>query len=131
MCVEVDPQQAIFSAVRFAIENLGYDVYDTDLPPEDTPYPFVYLGNTQQIDKRTKTQIIGDIHQMVDVWHDSPKRRGDVSKMVLEIKKALFALNRVGNYSIDVRLSDFYIGMDDSTNIKLMRANLDFLIKFT
>ena len=39
----LDPQQELFSNIKKEIESLGYDVYDGFLPPENTPYPFVYL----------------------------------------------------------------------------------------
>ena len=42
----MDPQQELFIALKKAIEAKGYDVYDSGLPPDNTPYPFVYIGNS-------------------------------------------------------------------------------------
>ena len=53
----MDPQQELFSAVLMALkekyEDTGVGVYDTDLPPEDTPYPFVYLADCCESDQAT------------------------------------------------------------------------------
>ena len=44
----MDPQQELFTALLIAAREQGYDVYDGALPPEDTPYPFVYLADSRQ-----------------------------------------------------------------------------------
>lgn len=46
----MDPQQELFAELLQKIKEWGYDVYDGALPPKDTPYPFVYLADSQQID---------------------------------------------------------------------------------
>lgn len=127
----LDPQQEIFNTLRKTIADLGYSVYDTVLPPEGTEYPFVYLGYTQQVDERTKSQINGTVYQSVDVWHSSPKRRGDISGMMLNIKTACRAIAHTTNFSVDVLLNDQSINADDSTGITLVRGMMDFKIKFS
>ena len=127
----MDPQQEIFIAIRKAITNLGYAVFDGELPPEDTAYPFVYLGYTQQVDSRTKTQINGTVFQQIDVWHDNPKRRGDVSAMMLAIKKACFVLTRTAHFMVGVSLNDQSIDADDSTGKTFMRGMLTLKIDFS
>lgn len=127
----MDPQQEIFTEIRKTIETLGYSVYDSVLPPDGTEYPFVYLGYTQQIDTRTKTQINGTVYQQIDVWHDDPKKRGNVSAMMLAIKQACFALTHTDNFSIDVSLNDQSIQPDTSTSVTLMRGMLELKIKFS
>ena len=47
----MDPQQELFAALLLALRKQGYDVYDGALPPEDTPYPFLYLGDSRQTDE--------------------------------------------------------------------------------
>jgi hypothetical protein len=129
--IDIDPQQEIFIAIRTAIKNLGYDVFDTVLPPENTPYPFVYIGYAQQLDTRTKTQIIGEVHQRIDVWHSNPERRGDVSEMMMKIKQACRAIRHTANRSVDVTLENQTISEDKSTGITLMRGMLEFKINFS
>lgn len=76
----MDPQQELFSAVLMALkekyEDTGVGVYDTDLPPEDTPYPFVYLADCSESDQATKNEIIGETNLMLKVWHDNVRQRG-------------------------------------------------------
>ena len=45
----MDAQQELFIALRNSIAQ-EYSVYDGYMPPEDTPYPFVYLADSQMID---------------------------------------------------------------------------------
>ena len=55
----MDPQQELFSAILTALrteyKDTEIEIYDAFLPPDGTPYPFIYLANNQQIDQSTKT----------------------------------------------------------------------------
>ena len=84
----MDPQQELFTKLLTEIKalELGYDVYDGFLPPDGTPYPFVYLADSQLIDDANKTAVFGSVHQTIHVWHNNPRQRGTVSKMLLAIK---------------------------------------------
>ena len=53
----MDPQQELFTALLLRLKDLGYDVYDTFLPAEGTPYPFIYLADSRQTDTRTKNAV--------------------------------------------------------------------------
>lgn len=85
----MDPQQELFTALLIAAREQGYDVYDGALPPEDTPYPFVYLADSRQADAETKDAVIGSVYQTIHVWHNSPRKRGAVSEMLGSLKTAL------------------------------------------
>ena len=61
-------------------------MYDGKLPSEGTPYPFVYLGNSNQSDNSTKAGNIGTVSQMIHVWHNDVQKRGTVSDMLFNIK---------------------------------------------
>lgn len=51
----MDPQQELFSYLLVELKKLYPDnVYDTFLPPDNTPYPFIYVGNSQLIDDANK-----------------------------------------------------------------------------
>ena len=51
----MDPQQELFTALLLQLkEAFPGKVYDGFLPPEDTPYPFVYLADSQLIDTEMK-----------------------------------------------------------------------------
>ena len=72
----MDPQQELFTELLLQLKKTEYDVYDTFLPPEDTPYPFIYLADSQQTDTQTKSAAIGNVYQTIHVWHNNPKQRG-------------------------------------------------------
>ncbi|MCI7686447.1 MAG: DUF3168 domain-containing protein [Clostridiales bacterium] len=85
----MDPQQELFSALRKALaaEFGEASIYDSVMPPENTPYPFVYLADAIQTDMDLKGAVMGEVSITVHVWHDDPKARGTVSDMMLRIKK--------------------------------------------
>ena len=80
----MEPQQELFTTLKLELEALGYDVYDGILPPENTPYPFVYLGDTRQTDDTNKSAVFGNVYQTIHVWSNNPRNRGTVSEMLLE-----------------------------------------------
>lgn len=80
----MDPQQELFTILKLKLEELGYDVYDGFLPPKNTPYPFIYLADSHLIDDANKSAVFGNVYQTVHIWHNNSKKRGTVSKMLLE-----------------------------------------------
>ena len=82
----MDPQQELFTRLLLDLEKKGYAVYDGALPPKDTPYPFIYLADSQLIDEENKTAVFGNVTQRIHVWHNNDKQRGTVSQMLLDIK---------------------------------------------
>ena len=94
----MDPQQELFTRLKLSIEALGYAVYDGFLPPENTPYPFVYLGDFRQTDTEYKNAVTGTVHPMIHIWHNNPGQRGTVSGMALKIKRICRAIQNTGNY---------------------------------
>ena len=70
----MDPQQELFSALLLELKKQYPDsVYDTFLPPEGTPYPFIYLADSDLTDKANKTAVFGNVSQTIHVWHDNPR----------------------------------------------------------
>lgn len=99
----MDPQQELFSALLVKLkeygEEKGYGVYDGDLPPDGTPYPFIYLAETTQDDIQTKSKINGMANQSIDIWSDNPRKRGTVSGILADIKRCA-EKRRVPNISL-------------------------------
>lgn len=126
-----DPQQELFSRLKLDLEALGYAVFDGELPPEDTPYPFIYLGENSQSDGETKSAIIGRVHQVVHVWHNNTRQRGTVSKMILDIKKVLRGIDRTDNHSWDVRGMSSRIFPDNTTKTPLLHGVVEGDIQFS
>ena len=85
-----DPQQELFTAYKLSLEAKGYAVYDGALPPEDTPYPFIYLGDFRQSDVMYKNAITGKVYPTVHIWHNNTRQRGTVSQMVLDVKEVIY-----------------------------------------
>ena len=127
----MDPQQELFTALLSQLKESEYDVYDTFLPPKNTPYPFIFLADSQQIDDQNKTAVFGDVYQTIHVWHNNPKQRGTVSKILLEIKQLCYELKNTANFAWDIRGVDQRILPDTTTAIPLLHGILDVQFKFS
>lgn len=121
----LDPQQELFIALKLEIEKLSYAVYDGALPPADTPYPFVYLGDFRQNDTVYKNAVSGTVYPVIHVWHNNIKQRGTVSKMLLNIKAVLYGLKRTNNYSWLIKNVNTQIISDDTTNTPLLHGVIE------
>ena len=127
----MDPQQELFTELLLKLKEMGYDVYDTFLPPEDTPYPFIYLADSQQTDTQAKSAVIGNVYQTIHVWHSNPKQRGTVSKMLLDIKKVCYRLGHTRNYAWMIRNINQRILPDNTTKTPLLHGLLEVEFKFS
>ena len=127
----MDSQQELFAELLQKIREWGYDVYDGALPPEDTPYPFVYLADSQQIDEANKTAIFGSVYQTIHVWHNNPKQRGTVSAILLAIKDVCRKVEHTKNFAWYVANVDQRILADDTTKTPLLHGILDIEFRFS
>lgn len=127
----MDPQQELFTALLTKLRDMDYDVYDTFMPSEDEAYPFIFLADSQQIDDQNKTAVFGDVYQTIHVWHNNPKQRGTVSKILLEIKQLCYELKNTANFAWDIRGVDQRILPDTTTAIPLLHGILDVQFKFS
>lgn len=127
----MDPQQELFTELLLELRKLGYDVYDTFLPPEDTPYPFIYLADSQQADAQTKSAVIGNVYQTIHVWHNNPRQRGTVSKILLDIKKACYRLEHTENFAWMIQHVNQRILPDNTTKTPLLHGLLEVEFKFS
>lgn len=127
----MDPQQELFTELLLKLKGLGYDVYDTFLPPKDTPYPFIYLADSQQSDTQTKNVVMGNVYQTIHVWHNNPRQRGTVSKMLLDIKKVCYRLEHTENFGWLVVNMNQRIIPDNTTKTPLLHGLLEVEFKFS
>lgn len=127
----MDPQQELFTELLTEIKALGYDVYDGFLPPNGTPYPFVYLADSQLIDDANKTAVFGSVHQTIHVWHNNPRQRGTVSKMLLAIKNVCRKLDHTENFAWNVRNVNQRILPDTTTKQPLLHGLLEIEFSFS
>lgn len=127
----MDPQQELFTALLIAAREQGYDVYDGALPPEDTPYPFVYLADSRQADAETKDAVIGSVYQTIHVWHSSPRKRGTVSEMLGSLKRLCRNLCYTDSFAWSVRGVNQRILTDITTKTPLPHGLLEVEFQFT
>lgn len=129
----MDPQQELFTALlqKLRVEFGEDDVYDGFLPPEDTPYPFIYLADVRQSDLQTKSGMVGDVSQTIHVWHNDPAKRGTVSAMLLKIKKLCTELENTNNFGWLLTSVDTQILPDTTTKRPLLHGVLEAVFKFS
>lgn len=131
----MDPQQELFSALLITLKEKYKDtrvgVYDTFLPAEGTPYPFIYLAESQQVDRSTKTCVIGNVYQTIHVWHNDPRKRGTASGILLEIKDVCRKLQHTRHFTWDVRHVEQRILPDSTTKQPLLHGVLEVEFSFS
>ena len=106
-------------------------MYDSVLPPEGTSYPFVYLADSQLIDQDLKNAVFGEVHQTIHVWSNNPRKRGTVSRMLLEIKQICRELETTDNFGWMVIGVDQQILPDGTTTEPLLHGWLQISFKFS
>lgn len=110
----IDPQQELFIALKSEIEKV-YDTYDGALPPKDTPYPFVYLGEvTSQDDYGNKSMVLANVSVTIHVWSDDFTKRGTHSEMLRNVKEIARGITETTNYSWAV-LNIYQRQLEDNT----------------
>lgn len=127
----MDPQQELFTWLKLNIESAGYDVYDGPLPPEGTPYPFVYLGASQQVDDANKGGIFGNVFQTIHVWHNTPEKRGTLSRILLDVKEICRRIDTTDSFTWYVRNMDQQILEDTTTKTPLLHGVLNVEFRFS
>lgn len=132
----MDSQQELFTALKVqlekALKSKGVNVYDTFLPSEGTPYPYVYIGNSQLVDDYgNKTMILGSITQVVDVWHNNHRKRGELSEIMMIVKNVARQINRTNNFAFQIKDINQRILPDTSTSEPLMHGVLELDFRIT
>lgn len=127
----MDPQQELFTELLLKIKEIGYDVYDGFLPPEGTPYPFVYLADVQQTDITNKTAVFGNVYPTIHVWSNNPKRRGEVSGILLDIKTLCRKIEHTKNFAWMLVNVNQRILPDNTTKEPLLHGVLEVEFKFS
>ena len=129
--VNIDPQQELFTAYKLSLEAMGYSVYDGSLPPEDTPYPFIYLGEFSQSDKMFKNAITGTVYPTIHIWHNNEKQRGTVSQMMLDAKRVICTIDRTSNYNWLPQSLNSRIIPDNTTKTPLLHGIVEAGVEFS
>lgn len=112
-------EQKLYSHLLIAARKLGPPVYDGDIPGPGTPYPFIYLGESQiSSSPIAKGGLFADVRITFHVWHNDWHQRGTVSATLADLKRICFQTGFVSNCSTQI------LG-DDTTDVPLMHGILD------
>lgn len=124
----MEPQQMLFTYLLTALREKGYQVFDGALPPPGTPYPFIYLGDSQTVDIRRKQVIQGTVYQTIHVWHNRADQRGTVSAMLLDIKTVCRELEHNSGWLVAECSSQ--ILPDNTTDVPLLHGVIELGFRF-
>lgn len=75
--------------------------------------------------------ILGNITQVVDVWHNNPRKRGELSEIMQTIKKVARQINHTNNFAFMVQNVNQRILSDSSTGAPLMHGVLELDFRIT
>ena len=125
-------QQEYFMALRQALKNKGYKVYDGALPPENTPYPFIYLAGSWNNPTDIKRGDLGRITQVVQVW-GTYKMRGTISAISEDVLKIAQSIQTTENFAYKVRKNETeqQILNDDTTTTPLMQGYTSLRVAYS
>ena len=128
----MNAQQEYFMALRSALIALGYAVFDSVLPPEHTPYPFVYLAGSWNNPQDIKTGDIGKLTQIVQVW-GTAKMRGTISAMSEAVLATAKTIKETEHFAYHIRANETeqQILNDDTTNTPLMQGYTSLRVAYS
>lgn len=127
----MDAQQELFTKIKLELEAKGYAVFDGFLPPENTPYPFIYLADNQDASRANKGAICGNVYQTIHVWSDTPKNRGTVSAMLLTIKDVCKRIEETDNFGWMLGSVNQRILADNTTKQPLLHGIIEAEFKYS
>ena len=129
----MDPQQEIFTAILMALRRSPYGdrVYDGQLPPEGTPYPFIYLADTQVIDEPNKGGVFGRVIQTIHVYSNDTSQRGTTSRFALAVKNICRQIEATPNFTCEATNISQHILNDNTTDKPLLHVVLDVEYRFS
>ena len=119
----MNAQQEYFMALKAKLEERGYTVYDSQLPPNNTPYPFIYLAGSWSNPTDIKSGSIGTITQIVQVW-GTAKMRGTITDLCAIVLDTANKIERTAHFAYAVRhnLTEQQILNDNTTETPLMQG---------
>lgn len=69
------PDQELFDYIYSASQEMGFDTYDhLPIQSENAGYPFVNIGDVQQLNIANKTAIGAELHITLNVWGNAESR---------------------------------------------------------
>lgn len=129
--INIDPQQEIFTKLLMKLRTKSYSVFDGYLPPDNTPYPFIYLADSRQDDEANKTAVFGVVTQNIHVYGLSPEQRGTVSKILLDVKTLARNIEQTTNFTWLLQEVHQQVIPDNTTTEPLLHGILELKFKFS
>lgn len=69
------PDQELFDYIYSASQEMGFDTYDhLPMQSENASYPFVNIGDVQQLNIANKTAVGAELHITLNVWGNAESR---------------------------------------------------------
>lgn len=127
----MNPGMELFGALLSKLtEAFPGKVFDTFLPPGQTPYPFIYLNSSYEIeDFRMKGAYFGRTLISVDVWHNDPTQRGTADALLFSIRQICRALDKTASYNWCLSECSLDYTADRTTSQPLLRGRLSLTYK--
>lgn len=124
------PDQELYDEVYKICASLGYAVYP-HLPPENTPYPFVYIGESQELPQATKNVLVGRVQLSVHIYGLSTKRKqvSDMKGAILHEARKLRSSKNF-NWKIANNQTQPQMLSDKTTNTPLWHAVIPLEMQF-
>ncbi|WP_339165371.1 hypothetical protein [Siminovitchia sp. FSL W7-1587] len=122
------PQQQIFDAIFASSLKLGYRTFDY-LPANEVGYPFVYVGEQHDFDLRTKSNIYGNVVQVIHIFHNYKKRR-ELTTMIDALKVRCRKLKQTENFYVTCRNISSQTLIDDSAGEPLLHGIIEVEFQF-
>lgn len=124
-------EQDVFTRVFLDLRKAGFDVYDGALPPEGTPYPFIYLSECSGGSSPLKAGNLGWLTQTVHIWTNQIYQRGSLAYMADQVERILRRITAVSGYSLLAIDATRRILFDDTTDNPLLHAVVEVKYQYT
>lgn len=114
--------QEFFIGLKRKLEQMGYMVYDLQLPDDGAKYPFIYLGATDYDPSPLKSAESGRITQTVQVW-GTGSMRGTVASIGFDVLRAAERVEgRHYGYMLIASDTTQTLRADDTTRVPLLQC---------
>lgn len=128
--MQKQPDQELYDEVYKICQFLRYNVF-TYLPPDKTPYPFVYIGESQELPQATKSVLVGTIQLNIHIYglHTKRKQVSDMKGAILwELRKLRQSKNF--NWKISNNQTQPQMLQDTTTNTALWHCVIPLEMRF-
>lgn len=128
--MQKQPDQELYDEVYKICQVLGYNVF-TYLPPDKTTYPFVYIGESQELPQATKSVLVGTVQLNIHIYglHTKRKQVSDMKGAILwELRKLRQSKNF--NWKISNNQTQPQMLQDTTTNTALWHCVIPLEMRF-